>query len=124
MDIQPIKNALSHAGALAQIVALMSAKHDTPGGDRLDVLVTLVQAYEAKHHPIDPPDPIEAIRFRMDQSGLVVKDLVPYIGPINRVYEVARKRPLTLNMIRRLTKGLGIPADILISQHQEDAETA
>ncbi len=80
---------------------------------------------EAKHHPIDPPDPIEAIRFRMDQSGLVVKDLVPYIGPINRVYEVlARKRPLTLNMIRRLTKGLGIPADILISQHQEDVETA
>ena len=125
MDIQPIKNALSHATALAEIEALMRAKRDTPDGDRLDVLVTLVQAYEAKHHPIDPPDPIEAIRFRMDQSGLVVKDLVPYIGPINRVYEVlAHKRPLTLNMIRRLTKGLGIPADILISQHQEDVETA
>lgn len=103
----------------------MSAKRDTPEGDHLDVLVTLVQADEAKHHPIDPPDPIKAIRFRMDQSGMVVKDLVPYIGPINRVYEVlARKRPPTLNMIRRLTKGLGIPADILISQHQEDVETA
>ncbi len=89
------------------------------------MLVTLVQAYEAKHHPIDPPDPIEAIMFRMDQSGMVVKDLVPTIGPINRVYEVlAHKRPLTLNMIRRLTKGLGIPADIPISQHQEDVETA
>ena len=72
MDIQPIKNALSHAAALAEIEALMGAKRDTPEGDRLDVLVTLVQAYEAKHHPIDPPDPIEAveaIRFRMDQSG-------------------------------------------------------
>ncbi len=83
--------------------------------------------WESEHErdPIDPPDPIEAIRFRMDQSGMVVKDLVPTIGPINRVYEVlARKRPLTLNMIRRLTKGLGIPADILISQHQEDVETA
>ena len=125
IDIQPIKNALNHAAALAQIEALMSAKRDTPKGDRLDVLVTLVQAYEAKHHPIDPPDPIEAIRFRMDQSGLAVKDLVPCIGPINRVYEVlAHKRPLTLNMIRRLTKGLGIPADILISQHQEDVENA
>ena len=84
-----------------------------------------MQAYDAKHHPIDPPDPIEAIRFRMDQSGLSVQDLVLHIGPINRVYEVlARKRPLTPNMIRRLTKGLGIPADILISQHQEDVETA
>ena len=77
MEIQPIKNARSHAAALAEIEALMRAKRDTPEGDRLDVLVTLVQAYEAKHHPIDPPDPIEAIRFRMDQSGLSVKDLVP-----------------------------------------------
>ena len=125
MDIQPIKNAASHAAALAEIESLMRAKRDTPDGDRLDVLVTLVQAYEAKRHPIDPPDPIDAIRFRMDQSGMTVKDLVPYIGPINRVYEVlARKRPLTLNMIRRLANGLGISAEILISQHQEDVETA
>ena len=74
-----------------------------------------MQAYEAKHYPIDPPDPIEAIKFRMDQSGLSVKDLVPYIGPPNRVYEVlSYKRPLSLNMIRRLSEGLHIPAEVLI----------
>ena len=79
--------------------------------------MTLVQAYEAKHHPIDPPDPIDAIKFRMDQAGMTAADLVPYIGPKNRVYEVLnRTRPLTLNMIRRLTVGLHIPAEVLILQ--------
>lgn len=83
--------------------------------------MTLVQAYEAKHYPIAPPDPIEAIKFRMDQEGLTPRDLVAYIGPQHRVYEVLnRKRPLTLHMIRRLTKGLHIPADVLIGQTEEE----
>ena len=78
---------------------------------------TLVQAYEAEHYPIDPSDPIGAIRFRVDQSGMGVKELVPLIGPLNRFYEMlARKRPLTLHMIRRMHKGMGIPAEVLISQ--------
>jgi HTH-type transcriptional regulator/antitoxin HigA len=117
MEIQPIKNEGSYNAALAEIEGLMTATRDTPEGDRLDVLVTLVQAYEAKHHPIDPPDPIEAIKFRMDQAGLTPRDMVAYIGPQHRVYEVLnRKRPLTLHMIRRLKKGLNIPADVLIGQ--------
>jgi HTH-type transcriptional regulator/antitoxin HigA len=88
---------------------------DSAEGERLEVLGTLVQAYEAKHYAIDPPDPIEAIKFRMEQSGLTVKDLVPYIGPLNRVYEVlSGKRSLSLSMIRRLSDGLHIPAEILI----------
>ncbi len=87
------------------------------GGDRLDILATLVQAYEVKHVPITAPDPVEAIKFRMDQSGLSIKDLEPIIGKSNRVYEVlSRKRPLTLAMIRRLHKSLGIPADVLIAE--------
>jgi HTH-type transcriptional regulator/antitoxin HigA len=88
----------------------------TPQGNRLDILATLVQAYEAKHLPIAPPDPVQAIKFRMDQSGLSVKDLEPIIGKGNRVYEVLnRKRPLTLAMIRRLHHSLGIPAEVLIA---------
>lgn len=92
---------------------------DSPDGDRLDVLGTLVQAYEAKHYPIGPPDPIDAIKFRLDQSGMTVKDLVPYIGPLNRVYEVlSRKRSLSLSMIRRLSDGLHIPAEVLIRESE------
>ena len=80
---------------------------------------TLLQAYEAKHYPIDPPDPIEAIKFRMEQSGMTVKDLVPYIGSLNRVYEVlSYKRSLSLNMIRRLSEGLHIPAEVLIRESE------
>jgi len=87
----------------------------TPDGDRLDVLATLVQAYEAKHHPVLPPDPIDAIKFCMEQQGLSVADLRPYIGPPHRVYEVlSGKRGLSLAMIRRLHKGLGIPAERLV----------
>jgi HTH-type transcriptional regulator/antitoxin HigA len=83
----------------------------------LDILVTLVQAYEAKHVVIEAPDPVEAIKFRMEQSGLSIKDLEPIIGKSNRVYEVLnRKRPLTLAMIRRLHKSLGIPANVLIAE--------
>jgi HTH-type transcriptional regulator / antitoxin HigA len=118
MDIRPIRTDADYKAALKDISALMDFDPDlgTPRGDRLDILVTLVQAYEAKHLPITAPDPVEAIKFRMDQSGLSVKDLEPIIGKSNRVYEVLnRKRPLTLAMIRRLHHSLGIPADVLIA---------
>jgi HTH-type transcriptional regulator/antitoxin HigA len=83
-------------------------------------MLALIQVYEAKHHPIDPPDPIEAIKFRMEQQGLSVKDLEPYIGQLNRVYEVLNyKRPLTLRMIRGIHDGLGIPAEVLIRANDE-----
>ena len=110
-----------YLAALDQVSALIDVdpSPDTPDGERLDVLGTLVQAYEAKHYPIDPPDPIDAIKFRMDQSGMGVKDLVPYIGPLNRVYEVlSYKRPLSLSMIRRLSDGLHIPAEVLIRESE------
>ena len=117
MEIKAIRTEAGYLAALREVSALidLDPASDSPEGERLEVLGTLVQAYEAKHYPIDPPDPIEAIKFRMDQSGLSVKDLVPYIGPPNRVYEVlSYKRPLSLNMIRRLSEGLHIPAEVLI----------
>ena len=117
MEIKAIRTEPDYLAALREVAALidLDPAADSPDGDRLDVLGTLVQAYEARHYPIGPPDPIEAIKFRMDQSGLSVKDLVPYIGPPNRVYEVlSYKRPLSLNMIRRLSEGLHIPAEVLI----------
>ncbi|WP_044530215.1 helix-turn-helix domain-containing protein [Herbaspirillum sp. B65] len=115
MDIKPIKTDADYRAALTEIEGLMTAKLNTPEGDRLDILVTLVDAYEAKHYPVDLPDPIEAIKFRMEQAGLTVKDLEPYIGRSNRVYEILNgKRPLTLGMIWKLNQGLGIPAESLI----------
>lgn len=115
MHIKPIKTNADYRATLAEIEGLMSAKLNTPEGDRLDVLVTLVEAYESKHFPVDLPDPVEAIKFRMEQAGLTPKDLEPYIGRSNRVYEILnRKRPLTLAMIWRLNQGLGIPAESLI----------
>ncbi|ONN66880.1 type II toxin-antitoxin system HigA family antitoxin [Herbaspirillum sp. VT-16-41] len=115
MEIKPIKTKADYRATLAEIDGLMSARRNTPDGDRLDVLVTLVEAYEAKHFPIDLPDPVEAIKFRMEQAGLSVKDLEPFIGRPNRVYEILnRKRPLTLSMIWKLNQGLGIPAESLI----------
>jgi len=119
MDIRPIHSEADHKAALKAISALMESDPDpgTPEGDRLDILVTLVQAYEAKHMAIAAPDPVEAIKFRMEQSGLSVKDLEPIIGKRHRVYEVLnRKRPLTLAMIRRLHRSLGIPAAVLIAE--------
>jgi HTH-type transcriptional regulator/antitoxin HigA len=93
----------------------MAAKRNTPAGDRLDVLVTLVEAWERQHYPIDLPDPVAAIRYHMDQNGLQPRDLIPFIGSRNRVYEVLnRKGSLTLHMIWRLQEGLGIPAESLI----------
>ena len=119
MEIRPIHTEADYKAALREISALMDTDpdHGTPDGDRLDVLAILVQAYEAKHYPISAPDPIEAIKFRLEQGGLSIKDLEPMIGRSNRVYEVlGRKRPLTLGMIRRLHKGLGIPAEVLIAE--------
>ncbi len=116
MDIRPIKTEADYEAALHEIETLMRAEADTPAGDRLDVLVTLVEAYEAKHFPLDLPDPVEAIKFTMEQKNLTAKDLIPMIGRLNRVYEVLnRSRPLTLAMIRRLHRDLGIPAELLIS---------
>ena len=115
MHIKPIKTRADHRAALKEIETLMMAKRNTPQGERLDVLVTLVEAYERKHYAIELPDPVEAIKFAMEQRGLSVKDLVPMIGAPNRIYEVLnRKRPLSLKMIWRLHKNLGIPAESLI----------
>ena len=115
MNIKPIHNSQDYQDTLSTIDGLMSAARDTPEGDQLDVLVTLVEAWEREHYPMPAPDPVEAIRFVMEQRGLEVKDLVPMIGKTNRIYEVLnRKRPLTLNMIKRLHKGLGIPAELLL----------
>jgi len=122
MDITPIKTKRDYRCVLKEIEELMNAKRGTPEGDRLDVLVTLVEAWEAKHYPIGLPDPIEAIRYHMEQQALEPKDLVPYIGNRNRVYEVLnRKRQLTLNMVWRLHKGLGIPAESLIKIPEDEA---
>ena len=115
MEIAPIKTERDRKRALREIESLMTAKRNTPEGDRLDVLVTLVEAWEARHYPLDLPDPVAAIRYHMEQKGLTPKDLVPYIGSRSRVYEVLnRKRPLSLRMIWRLHRGLGIPAESLI----------
>ena len=117
MNIHPIRTKADYKRALREVSAYFDNEPE-PGsadGDRFEILTTLVEAYEAKHFPIDAPDPIEAIRFRMDQGGLTVKDLVPSIGQPNRVYEVLnRKRGLTLEMIRNLHRNLGIPAESLI----------
>ncbi|TXK93043.1 transcriptional regulator [Methylococcaceae bacterium HT4] len=116
MNIHPIKTENDYRNTLQEIEGLMMAKTGSIEGDRLDVLVTLVEDYERKHYPIDFPDPIEAIKFAMEQRSLTVKDLVPMIGQTNRVYEILnRKRQLTLPMIKRLHKGLGIPAESLLS---------
>jgi HTH-type transcriptional regulator/antitoxin HigA len=122
MDVTPIKTKRDHRRMLKEIEGLMDAKRGTPEGDRLDILVTLVEAWEAKHYPIDLPDPVEAIKYHMQQKGLEPRDLVRYIGSRNRVYEVLnRKRPLTLRMVWQLHKGLGIPAESLIKIPKERA---
>jgi HTH-type transcriptional regulator/antitoxin HigA len=109
---------------LAEIEQLFEAEPGTPEGDRLEILTTLVEAYEDEHYPIPSPDPIEAIRYYMESRGLVRRDLEPYIGSRARVSEVLnRKRPLTLTMIRRLHKELGIPADVLIEPYEYQQAT-
>jgi len=115
MDIQPIKTEADYDHALAEINELWGAEPDTPEGDRLDILMTLVEAYETKHHPIDPPDPVDAILFRMEQQGLTRKDLEPILGSRSRVSEVLnRKRTLSLDMVRKLHKQLNIPLESLV----------
>ena len=115
MDIKPIKNEADYRAALQEVEQLMLAQPDTAEGEKLDVMVTLIEAYEAKHFPMDLPDPVEAIKFEMERQCLTVKDLEPMIGKSNRVYEILNyKRSLTLKMIWRLHQGLGIPAESLI----------
>lgn len=122
MEIKPIRTNRDYRRTLKEIEGLMTARRGTPEGDRLDVLVTLVEAYEAKHYALDLPDPIEAIKYHMEQQGLAPKDLEPFIGNRNRVYEVLnRKRPLTLQMAWRLHSGLGIPAESLIRAGEKAA---
>ena len=119
MEIRPIRTKSDYKAALKIVSALVDAdpKRGTPDGDRLEVLGTLVEAYEAQHYPIALPDPIDAIKFRMEQQGLRPKDLTPMIGGLNRVYEVLnRKRPLSIAMVRRLNAGLGISAECLIGE--------
>ncbi|EGR3957895.1 transcriptional regulator [Vibrio cholerae] len=119
MDIRPIKTDADYRAALNDIENLMMAEPDTVEGEKLDILVTLVEAYEGKHFPMDLPDPVEAIKFEMERKGLTVKDLEPMIGKSNRVYEILNhKRSLTLKMIWKLHEGLGIPAESLIKPPQ------
>jgi len=117
MDIKPIRTKADYRMALKDIEFLMTAKANSPEGDRLDVLTTLVEAYERAHFPMDLPDAVDAIKFRMEQSGLTVKDLEPVIGRKNRIYEVlSRRRALTLRMIEGLHTKFGIPAESLLRQ--------
>lgn len=119
MDVKPIKTDEDYTLALAAIEQLMDAEPDTPEGDRLDVLTTLVEAYESRHFPIDEPDPVEAIQHQMEAMGLARQDLVTIIGSSGRISEVlSRKRPLTLGMIRRLNAHLHIPAEVLIRPYE------
>jgi HTH-type transcriptional regulator / antitoxin HigA len=120
-EVKPIRTKADYKAALAEIETLWGARSGTPRGDRLDVLATLIDAYEAEHHPIDPPDPIDAIQFRMEQQGLTRRDLEAIIGTRTRIAEVLnRKRPLSINMIRRLHDRLGIPAEVLIRPSQKN----
>lgn len=123
-ELKPIRTRKDYEAALAEVERLWGSKSGTPKGDRLDILATLIEAYEAKHYPMDPPDPIQAILFRMEQQGLSRKDLEPMIGARNRVAEVLnRKRSLSIEMIRQLHKNLGISAEVLIrpTSHKEAA---
>ena len=122
MNIRPIHTESDYQAALREVSAYFENEPEpgTPDGDRFDILLTLVEAYEAKQFPIRLPDPVEAIKFRMEQAGLTVKDLTRAIGRTNRVYEVlARKRPLTLKMIWKLHEMFGIPAESLIQPSRE-----
>jgi HTH-type transcriptional regulator/antitoxin HigA len=118
MDIRPIHTEADYKAALVEIERLFDAAPNTPDGDRLEVLVTLVEAYEAQHYTIPTPDPVEAIKYYMESRGLSRSDLEPYIGSRARVAEVLnRRRPLSLRMIRKLHSGLGIPAEVLVQPY-------
>ncbi len=116
MEIKPIRNETDYQAALQEIEKLLDSQLGTPEGDRMDVLVTLVEAYEAKHYPIpEPDDPVAVLEYYMESRGLSRSDLIAYLGSKERVSEILnRKRQLSLEMIRRLHDGLGIPADLLV----------
>jgi HTH-type transcriptional regulator / antitoxin HigA len=123
MEIKPIRSEADYQAALKEIEVLMDTRPGTPEGDRLDVLATLVEAYEAKHFPIpEPDDPVEVLEYYMESRGLVRADLTPFLGSKERVSEVLnRKRGLSLEMIRRLHSGLGIPTDLLVGKQAHPA---
>lgn len=123
MYIEPVKTEDDYERTLARIESLLDAKPDTPEMDELELLTLMVGDYEGKHHPIDPPDPIEAILFRLEQMGMDRAALVPMIGSRHRVSEVLNhKRGLSLNMIRNIHAGLEIPLEVLIRSNQDDEE--
>jgi HTH-type transcriptional regulator/antitoxin HigA len=116
MEIRPIKTEKDYTESIKRIEELWGAKRDTPQGDEFDLLCTLVESYETTHYPIAPPDPIDAILFRMEQMGMTRTDMAKYLGSQSRVSEVlGRKRKLTLKMVKSLYKGLKIPAEILLT---------
>lgn len=124
-DLKPIRSEEDYEAALAEVEWLWGARSGTPDGDRLDILATLIDAWEAKQYPMDPPDPIEAIRFRMEQQGLTRKDLEPIFGSRNRTSEVLnRRRGLSIEMIRQLHTRLGISAEVLIRPSRREDEAA
>jgi HTH-type transcriptional regulator/antitoxin HigA len=115
MQIKPIKTKADHRAALKELERLMDARPGTPAGDRLEVLTTLVERYESPHEPIEPPNPVDALLYYMESRGLSRRNLEPYLGSRARVAEVLnRRRPLTIEMIRKLPSGLGISAEVLI----------
>jgi HTH-type transcriptional regulator/antitoxin HigA len=117
MNIRPVKNEEDYQDALREIEKLFDASPDTPEGDRLEVLTTLVEAYEASHYPVSVPDPIEAIKYYMESRGLTSESLEPYIGgDMNEILD--RRKPLSLDMIRKLHDGLGIAANVLIRPYE------
>lgn len=120
IEFKPIRSEADYENALRAVAPYFDNEPElgTPEADQFEMLLILIEAYEAKHHAIMPPNPIDAIKFRMEQAGLTPKDLEPMIGRSNRVYEIlSGRRPLTLAMIRKLHKGLGIPAESLIGLH-------
>ena len=121
-DVKPIRTEADYDAAMEEVATLWGASSGTSNGDRLDVLATLIDAYEAKHHALDAPDPIDAIKFRMEQQGMTRKDLEDIIGTRTRIAEVFnRKRGLSIDMIRRLHDRLGISADVLIRPSRKAA---
>ncbi|HEY1722610.1 MAG TPA: helix-turn-helix domain-containing protein [Magnetospirillaceae bacterium] len=121
-EVKPIRTKADYERALTEIERLWGSKAGTPNGDRLDVLATLIDVYESEHFPMDPPDPVEAILFRMEQQGLTRRDLESVIGSRTRIAEVLnRKRGLSIAMIRRLNEKLGISAEVLIRPSRKRA---
>lgn len=117
MNIKPIRNDDDLRTTFLRLESIFQAEEGTPEADEMEILATLIEAYEQKHYPIGPADPIEAIKFRMDQQGLTPKDLEPYIGASGRVSEVLNhKRPLSLRMVKRLHEGLRIPYESLLAE--------